>query len=314
MHEIRMMLERDYGLSRPTTAGGAPNFDFLKVGGVDIGYEETIETDLTAYAGGGQGSAVLLGLQRFHRVTVCAANADSVKLRDTASGAVTSVQNDGAKTLAVYPFLGESINALSANAPVYIAPGYSMEFRSDTNTHWVTKTFATRVLNVSPFMFREIAFAPLTGAGAAGTFSIATGVGLAALLGAISNGAPAADDETSAAFAMLQVPWDYTPGQAFTVRCRAKLKGAGATAAPTIGVSLYTQDDDGVASGELNGTAALALTGSLANKDFVIDPATLTPGKRFFLGISTFVDNTNSTDVQSEISNVEIRYASNANS
>jgi len=91
---------------------------------VKMGYERLSVTDaITAFAGGGQTSAVQL-VSAFNRVTVVGTAADSVKLPLCSTGVGTSfgpgtmvwVSNaDASDSLNVFPATGDAINLLSAN-------------------------------------------------------------------------------------------------------------------------------------------------------------------------------------------------------
>lgn len=77
-------------------------------------------TGLTAFAGGGQGSATPL-TGNINRVTVCATAADSAKLPPATVGRRVSVYNAGAASCNVFPQTGESINSGAANAAFAVA-------------------------------------------------------------------------------------------------------------------------------------------------------------------------------------------------
>lgn len=77
-------------------------------------------TGLTAFAGGGQGSATPL-TGNINRVTVCATAADSAKLPLGTVGRKVSVYNAGAASCNVFPQTGEAINSGGANAAFAVA-------------------------------------------------------------------------------------------------------------------------------------------------------------------------------------------------
>ena len=83
---------------------------------------------LTAYAGGGQSSALAL-THAINRVTTVATAADSVKLPTSAAGLTCVVINAAASNaLDCYPVSGDAINALSANAALSIAANTTVIF------------------------------------------------------------------------------------------------------------------------------------------------------------------------------------------
>lgn len=97
-----------------------------------------VTTGITAFAGGGQGSAVALTRECCFVSTVASAN-DSVKLPTPAAGMRVVVHNDGANSLNVFPASGHTINALSANTAIAIASTASLEFWGRSATAWRSK-------------------------------------------------------------------------------------------------------------------------------------------------------------------------------
>lgn len=95
-----------------------------------------ITNNITAHAGGGQGSAVALTTQ-FNVVTVCATNGDSVKLEAAVANLVQVVYNNTAHTLAVFPASGDSINGGTVNASVNVLAGNQAIFTAADSTNWV---------------------------------------------------------------------------------------------------------------------------------------------------------------------------------
>ncbi len=112
-----------------------------------MGYERLSVTDsITAFAGGGQASAVLLD-SGYNRVTTVASANDSVKLPSCHTGpsntgpmpsGIISGNTTGlllyvtnaaaANSMNVFPQTGESINALSANAAYAVAANKTVQF------------------------------------------------------------------------------------------------------------------------------------------------------------------------------------------
>lgn len=83
---------------------------------------------ITAFAGGGQGSAVAL-TSSINRVTTVGTAADSVKLpAATAGKAVVVINAAAANAMNVFPQTGEIINALSANTAISVAANKVMVF------------------------------------------------------------------------------------------------------------------------------------------------------------------------------------------
>jgi len=96
---------------------------------------------ITAFAGGGQGSATLL-TQAINRVTVCATLGDSVKLPLAAVNQGITVINRGATGLDIFPFTGDAIDGLAANTAVRISSGASVTFYCAVAGTWNTPRFS----------------------------------------------------------------------------------------------------------------------------------------------------------------------------
>jgi hypothetical protein len=114
---------------------------------VKVGYVRNSVTDtITAFASGGQASATLLD-SGYNRVSTVATAADSVKLPSCVAGASNTgplpagavsgnttglllwVTNAAAaNSMNVYPQIGQSINALSANAAYAVAANKTVAF------------------------------------------------------------------------------------------------------------------------------------------------------------------------------------------
>lgn len=84
-------------------------------------FSGTAQNGITAFAGGGQASAVLL-TQKYNRVTTVGTAADSVKLPPALPGLEQFVVNAAAaNSMNVFPSTGDAINALAANAAFAMA-------------------------------------------------------------------------------------------------------------------------------------------------------------------------------------------------
>jgi hypothetical protein len=93
----------------------------------EIGGLADVNTGITAFATGGQGSATAL-TGRYNNITTCATAGDSVALWTAASGKVQTVKNSGAATCAVFPPTGDSINALAVNLSIDLPVGAEITF------------------------------------------------------------------------------------------------------------------------------------------------------------------------------------------
>lgn len=98
----------------------------------------SIEKNITAGAGGTSAAAYQLSSDYNWISTVASAN-DSVKLPGLVStlvGVRIKIRNNGANTLRIYPFDGQSINGLAADTPITLSVGSSTELVSDGSTDW----------------------------------------------------------------------------------------------------------------------------------------------------------------------------------
>ena len=94
--------------------------------------------NLTAHAGGGQGSATLLTAM-MNRVTTVASANDSVILPTSANGMSLTIINAAAtNSMNLFPATGETINSLGANAAFAVAAGKTVEAYCCTAGQWHT--------------------------------------------------------------------------------------------------------------------------------------------------------------------------------
>lgn len=96
---------------------------------------------ITAFAGGGQGSAVALASE-INSITVCATAGDSVKLPASVVGMRITVGNLGAAYANVFPSSGDLIDALAANAAVSLPTGSSLTFTCTVAGTWKSSPVA----------------------------------------------------------------------------------------------------------------------------------------------------------------------------
>lgn len=142
---------------------------------VGVGFSGQLFTELsqdgiTAFAGGGQGSATQLTAQT-NRVTTVASRGDSVKLPVSAPGLEIIVINTGANPLAVFPSTGDAINGQAANASVVIPPNAIDIFACPIAGQW----YAEVGVGFSGQLFTELAQDNITanpGGGQAGAFQL----------------------------------------------------------------------------------------------------------------------------------------------
>lgn len=91
---------------------------------------------ITAFAGGGQGSATVL-TSMLNRITVCATAGDSVKLPAATVGLFITVTNSGAQYSNVFPGTGDAIDALAINTAISCPVGYRLTFTCSVAGTWV---------------------------------------------------------------------------------------------------------------------------------------------------------------------------------
>ena len=100
--------------------------------------QSSTEDTITATAGGGQANAYQISANN-SRVTVCATNADSVKLPPikNLNGVALEIVNDGAANLAVFPneASGVQIDGAGAATAVTITAGRRADFYA-INGNW----------------------------------------------------------------------------------------------------------------------------------------------------------------------------------
>jgi|SRR5579871_3678427 len=119
-------------------AAGAWIVDGTGMGNASGFATETSVDSITAHAGGGQGSAVLLTAMMNRVTTVGSAN-DSVLLPVSKPGMNITVTNAAAvNSMNVFPQSGDAINALSANAAFAVAAGKTATFYCYTAGQWHT--------------------------------------------------------------------------------------------------------------------------------------------------------------------------------
>jgi hypothetical protein len=110
--------------------------------GVGGGFQTfSAQPNITAHAGGGQGSAVLLTAMNCFLSTVASAG-DSVVLPPAQPGMQVTVINQTATSANVFPSSGQSINALAVNTAFAVVGGASGSvtiFYAVSTSQWFTK-------------------------------------------------------------------------------------------------------------------------------------------------------------------------------
>lgn len=140
------------GVAKAMFVGGLANIAgvLTAVAGSVFGARNTYKgaTTITAFAGGGQGSATAITAEQ-NNVTVCATAADSVLLPTASLGAKITIKNNGAADLAVFPAGAGTINGGSASASITIPVGSTKIFEGTTTLNWETYGILTTALGTA---------------------------------------------------------------------------------------------------------------------------------------------------------------------
>lgn len=92
---------------------------------------------ITAFSGGGQGSATAITAM-INRITTCAAAGDSVKLPTAAPGLFLTISNSGVAYANVFPASGDAIDALAINTAVSLPAGVRITFTCSVAGTWIS--------------------------------------------------------------------------------------------------------------------------------------------------------------------------------
>lgn len=100
---------------------------------------EPTEDTITAFAGGGQGSATALSLaKKYHRITVCASSGDSVLLPASSAGQAHYVRNDGAAAAKVFGTSPDTVNGVATATGVFLPASTGVWYVCTTAGNWTT--------------------------------------------------------------------------------------------------------------------------------------------------------------------------------
>ena len=109
----------------------------------------TAVDSLTAHAGGGQGSALVLTKQ-VNRVTTVATSGDSVLLPASAAGLFVTCINSGANPMQVYGAGSDTINGVASGTGVSQMPGSSVVYNCVAAGAWFTEGLGVGYSNTLP--------------------------------------------------------------------------------------------------------------------------------------------------------------------
>ncbi len=143
----------------------------------------------------------------------------------------------------------------------------------------------------------------------AGAFNIDVAADVQTVVGEIANGAP--EQEVSVGRLQIVMPDDYRAGTPVTARFRTVLFGPGTLGTCTLDLNAYEQTADGAVGGDICGTAAIAITKTIGNKDFTLTPTTLAPGDKLNLVVTSDISETAAANLQTRITEMEIIYLAN---
>ncbi len=112
----------------------------IQVAGVSTGrwvrtHRGSVNPSLTAFATGGQGSAVLLN-REMNKITTVATTGDSVKLPPAQAGMVIHIKNRGANAVDVFPALGDFLDVALVNIAASLAVGAAISYRAIDEATW----------------------------------------------------------------------------------------------------------------------------------------------------------------------------------
>lgn len=108
----------------------------------------TVEAAITAFSGGGQGSATLLAAN-VNIVDTVAAAKDSVKLPAAVAGTTYTVTNDGVNDLEVFPSSGEQIDSFGVDTGYLLHPGSTQRFTAQATGLWRRENKAIRLVKLA---------------------------------------------------------------------------------------------------------------------------------------------------------------------
>lgn len=118
-------------------ASGTTVFAYRAAAGATGPIFGSTSDNITARAGGGQGTAVQL-TACVNRVLTVATGGDSVKVPVSVAGMQIEIINAGANATNVFPQIGDAINALGANAAFSLPSGKVVTFYCATAGQWHT--------------------------------------------------------------------------------------------------------------------------------------------------------------------------------
>lgn len=115
------------------------NSGYITSAGANFTAQNTYKgtTSITAFAGGGQGSATQLSAE-VNFVTTVASAGDSVKLPTAALGVRVTVHNTTGTSCNVFPASGGAINALGTNNAFALGANTTATFDGSSGTQWYT--------------------------------------------------------------------------------------------------------------------------------------------------------------------------------
>lgn len=97
---------------------------------------ESKTTGITAFAGGGQASAVVL-TNAINIIATCATGGDSVMLPVAEQGDEVTIDNQGAASCNVFPQVGGAIRGAAANAALALANAKTGFYKSLGSGNWI---------------------------------------------------------------------------------------------------------------------------------------------------------------------------------
>ncbi len=225
---------------------------------------------------------------------VSAANgALGVKLPTAVAGGLAVVKNNAAAVLLLYPFLGDAIDALGANAAMSVPPYATLTFVAYDDTTWYSSALPEQALDpvqipVQDFKKPDLV-TPLPAAGDGTTLGLVAGThgtNGPSLQGKDATGLTATT--TDVGRILLPLPADYVDGGDVKIRCHAGMLTTVADTSATLDCQAYETDEEAGIGSDLCTTDAQDINDLvLADVDFVIDGAGLVAGDVLDLELTT---------------------------
>lgn len=173
----------------------------------------------------------------------------------------------------------------------------------------VQEDFAKYPVNLVNFRVWDAFHTNLPGVAAADDLGLIGGTWSTGTPSLQTHDVKAAGAQTLRARCTVQLPPEYVAGQSVQIRCRAGMLTTVADTSATVDVEVFKSNKEGGVSGaDLVTTAAQSCNSTtLADKDFNVDPATLSPGDVLDVRVTMAInDAATGTTVKGILGSVEL--------